>query len=355
MEPHPILLAPTLLCENSLSMDLYAENLITEFLAMSDAPQWKSISPSTRPSSTKTFRYLLRNVAYPLVVRMSPKESILHVLDHSNGHLCRHHPRSVVTCHDIAEYRETALNSRQLNHWKWRVEGMKAAHRIIAISHHTKKDVLDLLDIPEDRVEVAHYGVDPLFKSWDRASLEGRFPELDRPGLKILHIGSNIQRKNIPVLIRALGILKSRKVDFSLIKVGQDFPPEQKEMIRAVGIQDQIVFLGNRATSELPMIYSMCDVFVFPSTYEGFGRPILEAQGCGTPVILAESSCLPEVGGIGALYFPPKDPEALAGRIMEIQDSSVRDGLISAGFENTRRFNWRSHAEKVIGVYRSIS
>jgi len=355
MKSAPILLAPTLLCEGSLSMDLYAGNLIEEFQQIDDAPDWKIVSPSSATSASKIKRYFLRNVAFPLAVRRQPKGSILHVLDHSNGHLCRHYPRSVATCHDIAEYRETPLNPRQLNHWKWRVEGMKKAQKIVAISHNTKRDLIELLNIPEADIEVAHYGVDPLFKPWDRQEIANRFPELPTSGLKILHIGSNIQRKNLPVLIRALGILRERKVDFTFVKIGYDFPPDQQQMIRNAGIQDRVLFLGNRTTEELPLIYSLCDIFVFPSTYEGFGRPILEAQACGTPVILAESSCLPEVGGDGALYFSPHDEEMLAARITELHDSSVRQTLIHRGFANASKYTWRSHAEKVIATYKMIS
>lgn len=349
-------LAPTLLCEGSLSMDLYAENLIEEFRQMPEAIRWDTISPSPVASASKVKRYLLRNLSFPLLVRRAAKKGgILHVLDHSNGHLCRHHPRSVATCHDIAEYRETALNSRQLNHWKWRVEGLKQAQRVIAISNNTRTDLIELLGIPADRIDVAHYGVDPLFRPWDREEIAARFPELDSAKLKILHIGSNIQRKNIPVLIRALGLLKQRHIDFSFVKIGGQFPADQLAMIQKAGIQDHIVFLGNRTTEELPMIYSLCDIFVFPSTYEGFGRPILEAQACGVPTILAESSCLPEVGGKGALYFAPQEEEALASRILELENPETRSRLIAAGFANASSYTWRSHAEKVLGTYQKVS
>lgn len=337
-------------------MDLYAENLAEEFRQMPEAVRWETLSPSSEPAVSKVKRYLLRNVNFPMLVRKAAKkDAVLHVLDHSNGHLCRHHPRSVATCHDIAEYRETALNSRQLNHWKWRVEGMKQARRIIAISHNTKLDLVELLQIPEDRIDVAHYGVDPLFRPWRREEIQSRFPELNPHKLKILHIGSNIQRKNIPVLVRALGVLKQRGVDFSFVKIGGQFPDDQLAMIQKAGISDHIVFLGNRTTEELPMIYSLCDIFVFPSTYEGFGRPILEAQACGVPTILAESSCLPEVGGDGALYFQPQDEEALAARILELENPVERARLIEAGFANAAKYTWKSHAEKVIRTYRLIS
>lgn len=350
-----ILLAPTLLCEGSLSMDLYAENLNSEFSRMPDVPLRESIEPSLAPTTSKVKRLLLRNISYPLAIRRKAAPgTILHVLDHSNGHLCRHHPNSVATCHDIAEYRETALNSRQLKHWKWRVEGMRAAKKIIAISHHTKADLVDLLRIPEERITVAHYGVDPLFRPWERADVVGDFPELDRPGLKILHIGSNIQRKNLPVLLRALGVLHQRGIEVWLVKVGHAFPKDQQRLIDEAGFSDRVIFLGNRRTDELPKIYSLSDLFVFPSTYEGFGRPILEAQACGTPVILARSSCLPEVGGAGALYFEPHSKEELAMRILEAAGASERSRLIAEGFKNAGLFTWRSHAEKVAAVYQEI-
>lgn len=350
-----VLLAPTLLCEGSLSMDLYAANLNAEFLQMADLPCLITVLPYSSRSTSKAARYFLRNVVFPLaIMRHSKVGSILHVLDHSNGHLCRYHPKSVVTCHDIAEYRETALNDRQLRHWKWRVEGIKKAVRIVAVSRHTKEDLVEILGIPEERITVAHNGVSPIFRPWEHMVALENIPELNLSGLKILHVGSNIQRKNLPVLIRALGLLRKRNVDFWFIKVGQQFPSDQLKMIEQAGIGDRVVHLGRRPTEEIPMIYSLCDFFVFPSTYEGFGLPVLEAQACGTPAILARSSCLAEVGGDAALYFEPRSEDELAERIMEAAVQEKREQLIAAGFENAKLYTWRAHAEKVAQVYKEI-
>lgn len=349
-------LAAPLLAEKTLSMDLYADDLAAALDRIGEVV-YDRITPHLPPGGPKWRKLWTRSVRYPLLVRKTSRmdQGVLHVLDHSYGHLCRHHPRAVVTCHDIAEYRISQLSSTQFQRWKRRVEGMRSARHVIAISKNTAKDVTELLGIPGERVSVVYYGVDPVFKPCDRKAALAKFPDLSGPELKILHVGGNIRRKNIPVLIEALGLLKKTGIPFSFVKVGKRFEPEQERLLRDTGVDRHLIYLGVRSTSELPLIYSLCDVFVFPSTYEGFGRPILEAQACGTPVVLSDSSCMAEVGGEAALYFPAEEPERLTGAILQLKNEALRKGLIEKGLENAKRFTWEAHARGVMEIYRKVA
>jgi glycosyltransferase involved in cell wall biosynthesis len=351
-----VLLAAPLLSEQFMSMDLYAEDLNAAFQKLGGGPSWSGIMPDCPSPVSRIRRAWIRSFTYPRLIRWcaAANPGLLHVLDHSYAHLCRSHPRSVATCHDIAEYRLSQLTGRQFRNWRWRVEGLREARHVIAISGNTKTDLMEFLGIPEERISVVHYGVDPLFRPGDPASGKTQFPQLSGPELKILHVGSNIMRKNMPVLIEALGLLKRTGISFSFVKVGHAFPPEQMAQLKAAGLEDHLIHLGFRHTEELPAIYSLCDIFVFPSTYEGFGRPILEAQACGTPVVLADSSCLAEVGQDAALYFPAADPAQLTARLLQLADSAERQSWAAKGIANAAGFTWEAHARGVRRVYESV-
>lgn len=349
-------LAAPLLAEGSISMNVYADELASAF-NRAGGVAYERITPHLPPGGPKWKKLFVRGVRYPLLVRKIARreKGMLHVLDHSYAHLCRHHPRAIVTCHDIAEYRVSQLTGTQFKRWQHRVEGMRSALHVIADSENTAKDVKELLGIPEERVSVVYLGVDSIFRPHSRESALLKFPQLGGPELKILHVGGNIRRKNLPVLIEALGRLKKAGVPFSFVKVGKPFFEDQERLLRENGVDQHLIHLGFCDGQDLPLIYSLCDVFVFPSTYEGFGLPILEAQACGTPVILSDSSCMAEVGREAALYFPANEPEKLVEAILQVRNESVRKDLIAKGLENATHFTWDVHAQRLLEVYHKVA
>lgn len=336
-------------------MDVYWAALKGELREISGL-KWQSIAPGSAVGDPRWKRLFQRTVQYPWIVRgRNLPQTVLHVLDHSYAHLCRHHRSAVVTCHDIAEYRETNLNSRQFRGWEARVLGMRQARKIIAVSEATKHDLIEVLKIPEQQIVVSHNGVGSNFKPVaDCASAQEKFPELAVPQLKILHIGSNIHRKNVEMVIRALGILNTRRFDFRFVKVGAEFSPEQKNLLAAERVLGKVIHLGRVDTDDLPAIYSLCDVLAFPSLQEGFGLPVLEAQACGLPTILSRTGSLPEVGGRASLYVDPAVPGELADQIQFANQSGEAQKLRELGFENVKRFSWRKHAEAVSAVYAEL-
>jgi glycosyltransferase involved in cell wall biosynthesis len=122
--------------------------------------------------------------------------------------------------------------------------------------------------------------------------------------------------------------------------------------VQALGLQDQVAFPGYVADEDLPALYSLADLFCFPSLYEGFGLPVLEALACGTPVVASEASSLPEVAGDAALWVDPYDVEGLAEAMRRmLTDSALRREMVGRGLDQARRFSWQSAAEQLLEVY----
>lgn len=354
-------LASNLANDGSLSMHLYRDDLCGAFKNIGFT-EYEMVVPKTRTGCGRLRLQWDRYVSFPAQIRKQLKRGdTLHILDHSNGHLCRANFKSVVTCHDIAEYRISDLHGYQFRLWKKRVESIRKAAAVVAISENTKRDVVELLGIPSERVMVNYYGCDPRFTP-DASVRETTLRELglnaalERDSFFLLHVGSNILRKNMVTLIKAMEILISEGLDVTLIKVGDPLmTSEHAALVHTARISNYVADVGSKSFSELLNIYRSADAFCFPSTYEGFGRPILEAQGSGCPVILADSSCLREVGADAALYHDPLDAAGLAEHISRLRsDAALVTTLRSKGLANVQLFSWERHASTFVDLYKSI-
>jgi len=358
-----ILLVPSLRVEKSLSMNLYHDDVQRSLASADFASPVESVKSSPRTDINRIAKQWARYVAYPRQTwreyRRSGTGTIAHVLDHSYAHICRSDIPCVVTCHDLALHRRDDLPFLQLQFWKHRVAGLRRARRVVAISQHTAKDVAELMDVPPERIVVNYYGIDPIFRHLpeDHIPHERITPlrEMRRNSLLLLHVGSNIPRKNIGTLLEAFGQLRKNGLDAKLVKVGHNMLENgYGPQIQRLGLQDDIVHLGLLSPVDLIEVYNACDMFLFPSSYEGFGRPVLEAQACGIPCILANSSSLPEVGGDAALYHEAEDVDQLVRHVEAIaQDQSLRAKLVEDGLTNAKRFSWKRHGEVLIETYKA--
>jgi glycosyltransferase involved in cell wall biosynthesis len=269
--------------------------------------------------------------------------------------------RKVVTVHDLVPFLfpryQTMANRwyhrRKLNyvlHW---------ADRIIAVSENTRRDLVQLFNVEPDRIRVIHNGCDPLF----RPSPQG--PEMDALrralGLEqpyILCVSTLEPRKNLKRLLNGFAILTEQPQyrDLTLVLVGaRGWKSRRLETMLHKGRSKGLIPLQDIPRKVLPSIYSGAEVFVYPSLYEGFGLPVLEAMACGSPVVAARSSALPEVVGEAGLFFNPRSVEEMVDRIrIVLEDSTLRQKMVEEGLDRARLFSWEKTARKVVGVYREL-
>ena len=227
--------------------------------------------------------------------------------------------------------------------------------RIIAYSESTKKDIVSILGVPESKISVIHMAVDDEFGSSaeDADWLERTF-KVRRP--YVLFVGMLEPRKNVPAILRAFNAIKN---DFphQLVLVG-DRGWMYEEIFRLrdeLGLGDQVRFIGFVGHDRLAAFYRNADLFVFPSFYEGFGLPVLEAMSCGCPVITARNSSLTEVGGDAALYVDAADWESLAEQMRTVlTDESLRDRLSREGPQQAAKFSWQRSAAQTLDLYREL-
>lgn len=267
----------------------------------------------------------------------------------------------VITFHDLSfahHPRFFSWKQRLWHHWQgWREQARKAAH-IIAVSEFTKLDLVEVTHIPPEKITVIYPGINPAIKL---------FPK-DDPGLEawsihrelahkpfILYLGTLEPRKNIPALIRAFNILHSRASfhDLELVLAGAPgwLYQEILHEIAASPAKDAIRVLGAVAPEERVFLYNKCRAFVYPSFFEGFGFPPLEAQACGAPVVAGNRTSLAETLGSSALLIDPWRIGDLAENIAEcLENKGLRAKLIAAGRANAARFNWETAATKTLEI-----
>ncbi|HEY8962052.1 MAG TPA: glycosyltransferase [Luteolibacter sp.] len=304
-------------------------------------------------------RMVVRKILYPWRVRTRCEGRIAHVLDHSWADMLAYVPsgvRTVVTVHDLIPLRFAGgLSAGQVTRFRAVVEQVRRADRVVCISEYTKREVIELLDIPEKKIRVVPNGVEA-FPEDEEAAVRMRSRMGGEPGSLLLGcIGNTLERKNLKVLAPALALVKARGMHVTLVRAGAPLPAPLREEIRAAVGAKHLVELGVLRDDELGPFYRAVDGVVVPSTYEGFGLPLLEAMAAGTPVLSSSATSLPEVGGGAALYFDPASPEELAERLREWSDPVKRVELSRKGLERAAAFSWRKTLEGMYAVYAELA
>ena len=234
----------------------------------------------------------------------------------------------------------------------------READAIVACSESTKADIVRLLDVDPAKIAVAYGAVDEDFAPMDADAAEHLVGErLGVYGPYLLFVGTLEPRKNVPTLLRAFARLAKEIPHKLILAGGQGWNAgEILETIEALGLSGRVVRAGYVQTQgELGALYSAADAFVFPSLYEGFGLPVVEAMKCGCPVVTSDNSSMPEVGGSAAVYCDAQDAEGLASAIRGVlEDTALRENLAASGLERAKRFSWQACAETTLGVYRKV-
>ena len=251
---------------------------------------------------------------------------------------------SVLTVHDLSfEHLPDVMGLRDRLLFKTQVpRSARRAGRVLTGSEWTKRDLLERYGLPEERVVVTPYGVDPRFGP-DGPRADGHYA---------LFVGAIQPRKDPLSAVEALALVNSN-LQLKLIgpeKLGGD---RVRAAVERLGLQERVEWRGHVDLDELASLYRGAAVLVFPSRYEGFGLPVVEAMASGTPVVATTAGAIPEVAGDAAVLVEPEDPVALAGGIERALADRVR--LVAAGLERSRRYSWAETARQTLEVYRELA
>ncbi len=266
--------------------------------------------------------------------------------------------RTILTVHDLTFMRLPHCAEAGLRAYLSRVvpRSIERADLVLADSQSTKNDLIELLGVPPDKIEVVYAGVESRFRPMEGEVALQRVKRrygLDFPF--ILSLGTLEPRKNFTGLIEAYALLKDKGLKL-VIAGGKGWLYEEIfARVEELGLKDKVIFPGFVADEDLPALYNLARLFVFPSLYEGFGLPPLEAMACGTPVVTSDRPSLPEVVGEAGLMVEATDSQALAKAIERaLTDEDLRQEMKEKGLKQAARFTWDAAAEKLLEVYRRL-
>jgi glycosyltransferase involved in cell wall biosynthesis len=277
--------------------------------------------------------------------------------------------RYVMTVHDVLEHLYRARDRSSLRrslHFQLTRRVLKGASRILAVSRYTKSEIEKLFGISGTHIEVVYNAIDERF-------LRGHASDLDRQVLAerylvtypfLLYAGRISPHKNVVRIIEAFSALRAelekehRFSDLKLIIIGDELSkhPDLRRTVIRGGVQNDVRFMGFVPIEMLRVFYDAAKIFVFPSLYEGFGLPPLEAMAHGTPVVTSNTSSLPEVVGNAAVLVNPENVfEIMRALLRVLLDQTVREKYKQRGYEQAKRFSWDTSARQILGVYEEVA
>jgi glycosyltransferase involved in cell wall biosynthesis len=306
--------------------------------------------------------YFGRFVVYPRLVRNLDAD-LVHIVDHGMGYLLGglDARRTIVTCHDLmllvlaaGRLGATRISPIALQVFRLSIEFVKRAALVVAVSRQTRSDLVELVGIDPSRITVIHSGLNQPFGPDAQAGRALRRARGLGDGPLILQIGGQFY-KNIPGVLRVLARLREGGIDVRVVRIGRALAGEDRALAERLDVLDSVVEIGAVSDGEMPALYNAVDLLLFPSLYEGFGWPPLEAMACGTPVVSSRAGSLDEVMGDAALTADPGDIDALAAHAGTLlTNGDLRARVIARGLAHAARFSWDRAATEMIAAYRTV-
>ncbi len=262
--------------------------------------------------------------------------------------------KSFVTIHDLIfiRYPELYKPIDRVIYKNKSLFACKAAHKVIAVSEQTKLDIVEFLNISPDKIEVVYQGCNPLYYNTASDEMKQKVRELfNLPPNYMLTVGTIEERKNLLSVVKAI---HAKPTGIPLIAIGSpsDYMFEIKKYIITHKLEKDVIILNNVATKFLPAIYQMSSLFLYPSIFEGFGIPILEALNSNVPVITTRGGCFSESGGLYSSYVNPLDIEDISNAMHTVlNDSELRAKMIAEGLNHAQKFKEQNVANRLMEVY----
>ena len=306
---------------------------------------------SSWPTEKRSVRILWEQVSWPIQIEQEQFD-LLHSMAFVSPILNK--IPTIVTVYDLSfvHFPDTFPALQRLYLHSQTARSVRSARRVITISEASRQDLHDFFEIPLDKIDVVLPGVDQVFRSVPADQVNAFREKQGITGRFILHVGTLQPRKNVPVLLEAFSLSRAKGTVLVLAGAKGWQYDEIFAMIKDLGLERRVHFTGYVADQELPLWYNAADALVFPSIYEGFGMPVLEAMACGTPVIAARTSSIPEAGGEAALYFEPQDAAALARHIDSVlDDDRLAKHMQQSGLEQAQKFSWEQAGIETSQVY----
>ncbi len=299
---------------------------------------------STKPFKGKRTLQTIVNRTYSLKKILSGKYDIFHPTGFDDYFIKYNKKPTVITIHDMIQEKFFDKNHREIAIKRKQIEN---STHIITVSENTKKDLIEIYNVDKQKISVVYHGV--------KIPTDSDYKEIDTGfDQYILYVGTRYWYKNFNNFVEAVAPILNSKKSLGLVCTGWKFKEYEKNLFKEKNIEKQVKVL-EVSNKELNSLYKNALVFVFPSFYEGFGIPVIEAFANNCPVCLSNASCFPEIAGDAALYFDPNNIEDIREQIGKLlHNATLRESLIETGKERVKNFNWEESAKRTYLIYDKV-
>jgi len=351
-----------------LSMERFADEMERGFAAHPSFRMTAATMHESAAAATLGLRridsYVARFLRYPLAAARR-RADIYHIADHGYAHLAAFLPRdrTVVTCHDLmllkGEEGAAGFKGRRTSvaRFRWSTSYLRKVAHVVCASQSTKGDLVRLRSVPEERISIVPYGVNSRFQ-WlgDEVSCRLKAAMAGTRQFAVLHVSTGSPYKNVPVTLQVVAALRRSGMGVTLVRVGKPLSREERALAEELWLAASVIECGRVSDERLVELYNACDLLLFPSHYEGFGWPPLEAMACGTPVVTSNCPSLVEIVGGAGLVAPPDDVGALAAAARAVLESSeLAARLRRQGLERAAEYTWERTVTGYAQVYEMVT